>query len=105
MAQTLDERLSSRVFDWRQEGCPSDDFFAITEVLEWARDHESTTLRYLRELQLRAPEGLLYLRFELGHTAIPAYLVRKLAERFGVAAGQLLGLHAQGDGEEGGAGP
>ena len=44
-----------------------------------------------------------YSSYELGHTAIPAYLVRKLAERFGVGAGQLLGLHVQGDGEDGGA--
>ena len=44
-----------------------------------------------------------YSSYELGHTAIPAYLVRKLAERFGVGARQLLGLHAQGDREDGGA--
>ena len=44
-----------------------------------------------------------YSSYELGHTAIPAYLVRKLAERFKVAAGQLLGLHVQGDEEDGGA--
>ena len=42
-----------------------------------------------------------YSSYELGHTAIPAYLVRKLAERFKVAAGQLLGQHVQGDGEDG----
>ena len=44
-----------------------------------------------------------YSSYELGHTAIPAYLVRNLAERFRVASGQLLGLHVQGDGEDGGA--
>ena len=56
----------------------------------------------LTQIEVAAALGVAlgtYSSYELGHTAILAYLVRKLAERFGVAAGQLLGLHVQGNGE------
>ena len=40
-----------------------------------------------------------YSSYERGRTAIPAYLVRRLAERFGAVADRLLGLHLPSDGE------
>ena len=40
-----------------------------------------------------------YSSYERGCTAIPAYLVRRLAERFGAVADRLLGLHLPSDGE------
>ena len=57
----------------------------------------------LTQIEVAAELGVAlgtYSSYELGHTAIPAYMVRKLAERFGVGAGELLGLHVQGDGED-----
>ena len=40
-----------------------------------------------------------YSSYERGRTAIPAYLVRRLTERFGAVADRLLGLHLPSDGE------
>ncbi|HEY2825801.1 MAG TPA: hypothetical protein VGI83_09670, partial [Gemmatimonadales bacterium] len=58
----LHERLAPKVADWRAAGYPSDAYPAIGEILDWARDSETSQLRYLRAPQLAALETYWYLR-------------------------------------------
>ncbi|MGH7858198.1 MAG: hypothetical protein ACREQY_12815 [Candidatus Binatia bacterium] len=58
----LHQTLGARVDSWRSAGYSCDDFPAICEILEWARDRESGALRFLRRPQLRALEAYWYLR-------------------------------------------
>ena len=88
----------------QRRSAAASDPVAVTAVAAAVGDWR--TAAGLTQTEVAAALGVAlgtYSSYELGHTAIPAYLVRKLAERFGVAAGQLLGLHVQGDGEDGGA--
>jgi len=62
MTDTLHQRIAGRVEAWRAEGYPCPDYPAIAEVLEWSRDPETGTLRYLRAPQVRALEVYWYLR-------------------------------------------
>ncbi len=52
----LHERIAPRVDAWRADGYPCDDYPAIAEIFEWARDPETAALRFLRLPQLRALE-------------------------------------------------
>lgn len=58
----LYHEIAKRVTKWRQDGYPSPDFPAISEIFEWAHDAETGNLRYLRRPQLRALETYWYLR-------------------------------------------
>ncbi|MBI5244751.1 MAG: DEAD/DEAH box helicase family protein [Elusimicrobia bacterium] len=58
----LYQKLSSLSAQWRVEGYPCPDYPAIAEILEWAKDAETGSLRYLRTAQLRALEIYCYLR-------------------------------------------
>ncbi len=58
--------LGHRVRQWREAGYPSPEHPAITEILEWATDFETDTLRFLRRPQLRALETYWYLRLVEG---------------------------------------
>ncbi|MDP3911036.1 MAG: DEAD/DEAH box helicase family protein, partial [Gemmatimonadales bacterium] len=59
---TLHDRLAPLVKIWRDAGYPYEQFPAIAELLEWARDPESGHLRFLRAPQLHALETYWYLR-------------------------------------------
>ena len=58
----LYQKIAERVDDWRKQGHPCADYPAIGEVLDWARDPETGSLRFLRPPQLRAVETYWYLR-------------------------------------------
>src|SRR3989304_8336307 len=58
--------LGHRVRQWREAGYPSPEHPAIAEMLEWATDFETDTLRFLRRPQLRALETYWYLRLVEG---------------------------------------
>ena len=60
--EQLHHRLGARVAEWRSQGYACDEYPAIAEILEWARDPETGGLRYLRSPQLRALEVYWYLR-------------------------------------------
>lgn len=57
----LYEALAARVEEWRQKQYTQDEFPAIAEVLEWARNPDVSTFR-LRAPQVRALETYWYLR-------------------------------------------
>ncbi len=58
----LHERIAPRVDAWRADDHPCDDYPAIAEIFDWARDPEIGALRFLRPPQLRALETYWYLR-------------------------------------------
>lgn len=58
----LHERLATSVGEWRAQGYESSDYPAIAEFLDWAREPETGTLRFLRRPQLQALETYWYLR-------------------------------------------
>ena len=57
----LYEALAARVEEWRQKQYAQDEFPAIAEILEWARNPDVSTFR-LRAPQVRALETYWYLR-------------------------------------------
>ncbi len=58
----LYQHIAARVRVWSDAGYPSEQYPAIAEVLDWARDTESGELRFLRRPQLEALETYWYLR-------------------------------------------
>lgn len=58
----LHEKLAAAVADWRQAGYPSDEYPAIAELFDWARDPVTGQTRFLRLPQFRALETYWYLR-------------------------------------------
>jgi hypothetical protein len=62
----LYEELAARVDAWRTEDYPLQDYHALGEVFDYAREGEGGTLRFLRHPQLRALETYWYLRLVLG---------------------------------------
>ncbi len=58
----LHERIAPRVDAWRADAYPCDDYPAVAEIFEWARDPEIGTLRFLRPPQLGALETYRHLR-------------------------------------------
>jgi type III restriction enzyme len=58
----LHQEIASRVAAWRLDGYPSPEFPVIAEILDWAPESGTTTLRYLRRPQLQALETYWYLR-------------------------------------------
>ena len=73
----LHQKLSALVAQWRADSYPCADYPAIAEILEYAVESESGTLRYLRTPQLHALETYWYLRLVEGTPQIPD-LYRKL---------------------------
>jgi type III restriction enzyme len=57
----LYEALAMKVTDWLKNQYPIKQFTAIAEILEWARNPDTSTFK-LREPQLRALETYWYLR-------------------------------------------
>ena len=57
----LYEALAMKVADWRKHQYPAAQYPAIAEILEWARNPDTSTFK-LREPQLRALETYWYLR-------------------------------------------
>ena len=64
--ETLHQRLTARVDEWRRSGYPCEDHPAIAEILEYSVDPESGGMRYLRRPQLQALETYWYLRLVEG---------------------------------------
>ena len=62
MSESLHSRIIERVAAWRADGYPCPNHPAIAEILEWARDLETGSLRYLRPPQFQALEVYWYLR-------------------------------------------
>jgi type III restriction enzyme len=62
----LYELIQQKVTDWRRQGYPAEEYPAIAEILDYATLPESTSLRYLRQAQLRALETYWYLRLVEG---------------------------------------
>lgn len=58
----LHQQIANRVDSWRSSGYECEDHSAIAEVLEWAKETETGTLRFLRSPQLQALETYWYLR-------------------------------------------
>jgi len=58
----LHQHIAVRVDQWRIDNFACDDYSAISEILEWARETETGNLRFLRRPQLRALETYWYLR-------------------------------------------
>lgn len=58
----LYQKIAERVDKWRGQGYPCADYPAIGEILEWAKDTETGSLRFLRPPQFRAVETYWYLR-------------------------------------------
>jgi len=56
------QKIAVQVDSWRSDGYACSDFRAIAEILEWARDDQTESLRFLRRPQLRALETYWYLR-------------------------------------------
>jgi len=56
----LHEALANDVAEWRAAGYPSSKYAAISEILDFARDPETSSLRYLRAHQLAALETYWY---------------------------------------------
>ena len=48
--------------EWGRQGHPCADYPAIGEILDWAKDPETGSYRFLRPPQLRAVETYWYLR-------------------------------------------
>src|SRR5574337_1164709 len=62
----LYQRLAQRVDQWRAAGYLVKPYPALAEILEWAREGETETLRCLRRPQLQALETYWYLRLVEG---------------------------------------
>lgn len=60
------EIIASRVQDWGSSGYLCEEFPAISEILEYQTDPETSSLRYLRKPQLQALETYWYLRLVEG---------------------------------------
>ena len=58
----LYQKIAERVDEWRKQGYPCADYPAVGEILDWGRDPETGSLRFLRPPQLRAVETYWYLR-------------------------------------------
>ncbi len=58
----LHERIAPRVDAWRADDYPCENYPAVAEIFEWAREPEIGALRFLRPPQLRALETYWYLR-------------------------------------------
>ena len=71
MADSLHKILGKSVSRWRVEDYRSDDFDAITEIMDWFFDSETGSSRFLRYPQIRAIETYWYLRLKLGTPNIP----------------------------------
>jgi len=70
------EKLQANTDKWREEGYPSEQFPAISEILSWNKNPDGS-LRYLRDAQFRALEVYWYVRICLN---TPSLL--ELYERF-----------------------
>jgi len=62
----LHQRLAQRVDQWGADGYPVKPYPALAEILEWAREGETETFRFLRRPQLQALETYWYLRLVEG---------------------------------------
>jgi type III restriction enzyme len=62
VADSLHQRIASRVDAWRSTDYFAEDHPAISEILEWSREPDTEALRYLRGPQFRALEVYWYLR-------------------------------------------
>src|SRR3990167_5143733 len=62
----LHQLIASRVDAWRAAGYTVNDYPAIAEIFEWARDPDTGILRFLRAPQVRALETYWYLRLVEG---------------------------------------
>lgn len=58
----LYQKITQQVEVWRSNGYHCEEFIAISEVLEWAHEEQSMSLRFLRRPQFRALEVYWYLR-------------------------------------------
>ncbi|MDH4164426.1 MAG: hypothetical protein OEW15_17320 [Nitrospirota bacterium] len=58
----LHQHIAARVDSWRASDFACNEYSAIAEVLEWAKETETGNLRFLRRPQLRALETYWYLR-------------------------------------------
>lgn len=58
----LYEEIAERVGRWRSEEYPAEGYPAIGEILDWAVESETGSLRFLRGPQIRALETYWYLR-------------------------------------------
>ena len=85
--------MASRVDTWRSAGYPCDEYPAIGEVLEWSRDAETGSLRYLRAPQFRALEVYWYLRL-VAQTPHVFDLYREMFPRQSELL-EALGLHGE----------
>ena len=65
-------------------------------LVEWRAEQRLTQMDIATVLDIGLSS---YSNYERGRAAIPAYMVRRLAERFGSTGDRLLGLHLPGDGE------
>jgi type III restriction enzyme len=61
MGNHLYQVLAEKVEEWASVDYPSD-FSAISEIMDWAQDSETGTLRFLRRPQLQALKTYWYLR-------------------------------------------
>jgi hypothetical protein len=57
----LYQKIRQNVAAWREDGYPTDDYPAISEILGYATLPDSDTRRFLRKAQLRALETYWYL--------------------------------------------
>lgn len=58
----LHQHIAGLVDAWRKDGYPCESYPSITEILEYARDSDTSNLRFLRAPQLRALETYWCLR-------------------------------------------
>jgi len=58
--------IQQKVSEWRDQGYPSEDYPAISEILNYAILPDSDILRFLRAAQIRALETYWYLRLVEG---------------------------------------
>lgn len=58
----LYQKIAQHVDIWRSNSYLSEEFPAISEILEWAHEEPTGSLRFLRHPQLRALEAYWYLR-------------------------------------------
>lgn len=66
MAPTnLHGKLATAVAEWRAAGYACAEYPAVAELLDWAQEDATGTLRYLRQPQLRALETYCYVRLVL----------------------------------------
>jgi hypothetical protein len=58
----LHEVLAPRVASWAKQGYSTETYPAIAEILDWTKDPDSSSPRFLRTPQIRALETYWYLR-------------------------------------------